>query len=186
MDPGAFLGWGACLGKERELGGSRASTAAPGCPPQRPPLSLHRPPGGVGAGRVERDGAAAGGWGGGTLPGAWPGVHTWAGQPAPVLSHCTQTNGRCHPQDLAPPSGTTGAGFPTAAAHCRGPCCHPIGPWEALPSPHLHLEKPVLHAHPSLRPICRKDQHRGPLRSSPTHRGTRQPSPDRLLAYPAL
>lgn len=93
--------------------GTRPACHCPGLPAQGPTLSLSRPPERTAQwkeGGVPCEGSIS-------LPRTWARCACLGCQL--TLSHGTQTNPGAIYKDLATPSGTTNAGFPTATAHCR-------------------------------------------------------------------
>lgn len=137
LGPAGFLG--RCAGGEPwlQVWLGRAENKQVVCPPQSPTLHC--------AGHLQgqcqwvwegQRGCSRAGW----APHA-PKSSTWGLGPSQDLGQ-VRTPGRGQParaespgavsEGLAQPSGTTGAGFPTAAARC-GPCCHPQGPGRPCP-----------------------------------------------------
>lgn len=81
------------------------------------------------------------------LAGTRPGIHTGAELPghaeSPHADKRPVPSTRTWPHPREPPVPLFPRRLPTA-----GPLLSPHRAWEALPHPHLHLEEPVLHAHP--------------------------------------
>lgn len=135
--------------------GQQSLHCCPGLPTTEAPPLPAQASRGVGAGRFERDRAAARGWevGGGGVRG-WdpPQDLAWCAHLGGAASSCAESLHLDKRPVPSPGPGPTLGNHRGRFSHGRcplsGPHCHPIGPWEALPSP-PHLEEPVLHAHPS-------------------------------------